>query len=80
MKTDVPRLVCAARIFPGPGWNLAGQFHSSHEITIVAGGRLRVETALGGGVAGSGDVLFYRAGDLPGAAPTGCGCGKGGCT
>lgn len=28
---------------------------------------------------GQSAFLFYRAGDLPGTAPTGCGCGKGGC-
>lgn len=65
-KLPMPEAACeflsGGEVRPDPRWHMPRHSHPVHELIVILGGRMLLETAAATVRAGPGDLLFYRAG------------------
>jgi AraC-like DNA-binding protein len=62
LKLAEPQIYGAGAVVLNPRWHMAPHFHHFHEIIVVRQGRYEIKSAEQSFRAGTGDIVFYRAG------------------
>lgn len=62
MRASACEFLSGGELVPNPAWQMPFHSHQVHELIVVLGGRMLLETAERTLRAGPGDLLFYHAG------------------